>query len=378
MTSVRRTLLASAAIVATLITASCASATSGSQEQAQVTATGAAAKCQQTAQEAVDAARKPLDLIAPTAPLDTQDLAGGTVWFVTLSMNQFSIDMFAGVKEAAEAAGMQAVSFDGQGTLSRASEGLEQAVAQGAAGIVLVALDSSLVTAPLQQAQAAGIPVLDFMSNTEGVPAANTFASLTSDFGQDGKLAADWSMARTGCASDMVLIHASVLKIWTAEVDAAKKELDALCEDCTSSTIDVDLPNISTSLPSQLTSALQSDPEVSDVFVGWDSAVPFLQPVIAGSGLSPAPSVMARDGIASSLQMIADGSQDFTLATPPPGWIGWLAFDMTARAVTGAEIPKYTIPTRIIDETNIGDGTDASVSPNYTDYQTAFTAAWKG
>jgi ribose transport system substrate-binding protein len=377
MNTVRPTLLALAAATALALT-SCTSATSAAEQETTVTATGAAAECQTTAQAAVDAAREPLDLIAPTSPLDTQAVAGKSVWFVTLSMNQFSIDMFAGVSEAAEAAGMTAVSFDGQGTLSRASEGLEQAVAQGAAGIVLVALDPSLVSAPLQAAEAAGIPVLDFMSNTQGVPADHTFASLTSDFAADGKLAADWSMARTGCASDMVLVHASVLKIWTEEVDAAKEELEALCDDCESTIIDVDLPNISTSLPNQLTTKLQSDPDVTDVFVAWDSAVPFIQPVVASSGADPAPSVMARDGISTSLEMIAAGTQDFTLATPPPGWIGWLSFDMTARAITGAEIPDYTIPTRIIDETNIGDGTDADVSPNYTDYQSAFTAAWEG
>lgn len=378
MRTVRPALLAAASAAAALTFTSCSSATSAAREETTVTATGAAAACQTRAQEAVDAAREPLDLIAPTSALDTGALAGRDVWFVTLSMNQFSLDMFAGVSEAAQAAGMNAVSFDGQGTLSRASEGLEQAVAQGAAGIVLVALDPSLVSAPLQAAEAAGIPVLDFMSNTEGVATEHTFASLTSDFRTDGKLAADWSMARTGCASDMVLVHASVLKIWTEEVEAARAELEALCEDCDSSVIDVDLPNISTSLPTQLTSKLQADPDVTDVFVAWDSAVPFIQPVVASSGLSPAPSVMARDGISTSLEMVAAGTQDFTLATPPPGWIGWLSFDMTARAITGAEIPDYTVPTRIVDGTNVGDGTDADVSPNYADYQSAFTTAWRG
>jgi ribose transport system substrate-binding protein len=139
--------------------------------------------------------------------------------------------------------------------------------------------------------------------------------------------------------------------------------------------LDIDPANIPTDTGTQLQTALQVDPGVNYVLPVWDSSMPYVAPAIAASGSNA--KVLAHDGISASLELIASGTdQDGTVAMPPPGWIGWAAFDEVARAILGLEQPGYVIPTRLVTAENVGDGSTADVSPNYTDYQTAFTEAW--
>lgn len=357
---------------------SCASATGSSTEEVSPAApvTGAAAECVAQATTAVDAKREPLDLVVPTAPLDVSSLAGKSLWFITVSMNQFSTDMAAGVKEAADAAGVETVLYDGQGSGNRFTEGMNQALAQDAGGIILVGIEPSLISSELAAAEAAGIPVLNTLNSApdDAVP-DGTFANFTSDFTADGRTAAEWALKDSGCDLDLVVVKASTIPVWNYLAEGAEAAVAELCPDtCTTTTLDLDAANIATDLSSQLQTALQKDPDVNYVFVVWDSGVPYAQPVVAASGTNA--KILARDGISASLEMVAAGTQDLTVATPPPGWIGWAASDDVFRAMLGAEPSGLVVPTRLIDADNVGDGSTADVSPNYTDYQSAFEKLW--
>lgn len=367
--------LAATSVVALSACASATGASSGSRESV-APATGAAAECAAQAKTDVDAKRQALDLVVPTDSIDVGALEGKSLWFITVSMNQFSSDMAVGVKAAADAAGLTTVLYDGQGSANRFTEGMNQAIAQNAGGIVLVGIEPSLISAELSAAKAAGIPVLNTLNSnpTDPVP-DGMFANFTADFTADGKTAAEWALNDSGCATDMIIVKSSTVPVWNYLSDGAEKAVAELCpEDCKTTVLDVDAANISTDLTSKLQTALQKDPDVNYVFIVWDSGVPYAQPVVASSGTTA--KIIARDGIAASLQMVAEGDQQLTVATPPPGWIGWAAADDVFRAMLGAKPSGLTIPTRLVDQENVGSGSDADVSPNYADYQSAFTKLW--
>jgi ribose transport system substrate-binding protein len=373
-------LRAALALAATSVIAlsACASATGTSSSSAESSApvTGAAADCVAKAGADVDAEREPLDLVVPTDAIDVAALQGKSLWFITVTMNQFSTDMAAGVKEAADAAGLTTVLYDGQGSANRFTEGMSQAIAQDAGGIVLVGIEPSLISAELSAAEAAGIPVLNTLnSNPDDAVPDGMFANFTSDFTADGRTAAEWALNDSGCAANMIIVKSSTVPVWNYLAEGAEQAVEELCpDDCTTTVLDVDAANVSTDLTSKLQTALQKDPDVNYVFVVWDSGVPYAQPVVASSGTNA--KIMARDGIAASLQMVAEGDQQLTVATPPPGWIGWAAADDVFRAMLGVAPSGLTIPTRLIDQDNVGSGSDADVSPNYTDYQSAFSKLW--
>jgi ribose transport system substrate-binding protein len=339
--------------------------------------TANAGDCPPDVAAAVAAASEPSELVAPTAGLDLSKLAGKSIWYITNSQNQFSSEMSAGVEEAGAAAGVDITVFDGQNSTSRYSEGINQAIAQKADGIVLMAVQPAVVSEDLAAAERAGIKVLSTLNGDPDEPvAAGTFGNLTADYTADGALMANYALADSGCAADIVVVQSSPVHVWDLAANGIADTVAEKCpEKCSVKVLDIDPANIPTDTGTQLQTALQVDPGVNYVLPVWDSAMPYVAPAVAAAGSSA--KVLAHDGISASLELIASGrDQNGTVAMPPPGWIGWAAFDEVARAILGEENPGYVIPTRLVTRENVGDGSTADVSPNYTDYQTAFTQAW--
>lgn len=340
------------------------------------TLSASAQDCVNGVQTRLATATAPTKLVAPSSPLDLSALNGKTIWFITVTMNQFSTDMAAGVQEAADAAGLKLVRYDGQGMANRFNEGIEQAVAQKAAGIILVGIDPAVVSSALAAAAAAGIPVQNTLNtNPDDAVPTNMYGNLTSNFTTDGATAADWVMADSGCAANLAIISSTSVAVWDKLAQGAKAQIEAECPDCTVTVIDIDVANVATAVGSQLQTALQRNPDIDYIFPVWDSAVTYVDPVLATANSKA--KVLSRDGLQPNLDAISDGAgQDMDVATPPAGWIGWLSVDDVARAMLGQAAPGYVIPTRVIDSSNIGDASVKSISPNYVDYQAAFTTAW--
>ncbi|HLS77552.1 MAG TPA: substrate-binding domain-containing protein [Nocardia sp.] len=362
---------------AALAMTACTAATdAGSGDTVERTLSAAARECVDKADTRLAAAMTDVEAVVPTAPLDLAALRGKTVWFITVTMNQFSVDMSDGVEEAVEAAGMELVRYDGQGMTNRFNEGIEQAIAQQAAGIILVGIDPAVVSSALAKAAAAGIPVQNTLNTDAAAPVpTGMYGNLTSDYTADGVAAADWMLSDSGCAAEVAILSSSSVAVWENTANGAKAQIEAECPDCTVTVLDVDVANVATAVGSKLQSELQRNPGIDYVFPVWDSAVTYVDPVLAAANSKA--KVLARDGLEANLKAIAaGGNQDMTVAMPPTGWIGWLAVDDLARAITGAPAPGYVIPTRVVDSSNVADASAEEIFPNFVDYQAAFQAAW--
>jgi ribose transport system substrate-binding protein len=341
--------------------------------------TAAANSCSTAMQQKVDAAKRPVGLLAPTAPLDKTKVAGKKVWLISATMNQAATEAANGFKAAAAALGEKATIWDGQGATNRFSEGVDQAVAQGAAGITLYGIDPSLVKSSLAKAAAAGIPVQNTLNGGPDDPVpAGTFDNLTLDPTADGALSAEWALADSGCKVDMIMLTLPTIPLEKAFADGATAAMKKYCpRDCTIKTLNIDLANFATSISSQLQTALQANPNANYVYSTFDSGVPFMTPVLAAANSKA--KVMGHDGVQASLDLIAKKKgQDMTVAVPPLDWMGWLFVDDLSRKIAGDPSPKYVIPTQLVDTTNVGDGSVKDVFPKYVDYEQAFESAWAG
>jgi ribose transport system substrate-binding protein len=363
--------------VLALILAGCTPAVSNGPGSGPSAAEGPAGACIPQVKADVEAASKPSKLVAPTAGLDLAALTGKNIWYITNSQNQFSTEMSTGVKEAGAAAGVKITVFDGQNSTSKYSEGINQAIAQGADGIVLMAIQPAVVKEDLAAAAAAGIKVLNTLNGDpdEAVP-ASTFANLSAQYTKDGELMGKWALLDSNCKANIIVVQSSPVHVWDLAAKGITKAVTDLCpKDCKVKVLDIDPANIATDTGRQLQTALQVDPDVNYVLPVWDSSMPYVAPAVAAAGSKA--KVLAHDGISDSLKLIASGKDQVgTVAMPPPGWIGWAAFDEVARAIVGDKSPNYVIPTRLVTKSNVGDGGIADVSPNYRDYQSAFKEAW--
>lgn len=387
-------LTATAAVTTALILAACSPATTdeGTDEVAAAvpadgsgadptggatTVTGGDPGCLAAVAADVEAARADTDLLVPEAPLDLAALEGRTLWYVTVTFNQFSSDWVTGLEEAAAEAGVEVVTFDGQGQVNRFNEGIAQAVAQGADGIIVAAIEPATISASLADAEAAGIPVMNgFNSDPDDPLPPGMFTNFTSDFTADGATAATYALADSGCDADLVILTSSAVRVWENMVAGAESAFAEHCpDDCTVEVLDIDIANIATDIGEQLGAALQRNPDIDYVLATGDSLVSFVDPVLATSGSDV--QVIGRDGLEANIERVALGEgQAMTLAMPPFDWLGWLAFDEMARAMLGEPTPGYVIPARVVDTDNVGDGTGEELFPQYVGYQDAFREAW--
>ncbi|MGC0239476.1 sugar ABC transporter substrate-binding protein [Arthrobacter sp. SD76] len=336
-------------------------------------------KCVDSVSPDVEAARAVTPLLVPEERLDTAAVAGKNVWIVTALVNQWGSELFDGMKAAADEAGIKTTLYDGQGQVNRYNAGIQQAIAEKADGIILVSIDPAVVSQSLVDAKAAGIPVQNFYSGdpNDQLP-EGIYGNVAATPTEDGIAQAKWVLANSGCKANVVLVHSSQVGVWAKLVEGAKSVFEEYCPtECKLTVLDIDLANVSTDVGSQLTSALQRDPDTNYVWSSWDSAVTFINPVLSASNFQGV--FLSHDGLQTAVQEIVDGGHlDSTAAWPPPAWIGWVSLDDMARHLAGAKPNGIVVPTRILDTENIGDGSQGKTFENYVGFEDKFVNAWKG
>ena len=89
----------------------------------------------------VEAAKNPIPLQLPDAPLDLDAAEGDTIALVSIVLNNtYTNAIKDGLEAAADAAGASVDVFDAQGSVNQAAAGIDQAIARGVDGIVLVSV----------------------------------------------------------------------------------------------------------------------------------------------------------------------------------------------------------------------------------------------
>ncbi|WP_455902073.1 substrate-binding domain-containing protein [Rhodococcus gordoniae] len=363
-----------AAVVAGSLVAGCTSATAGSGSSASGEKISNA--CTQAAAAIVDEARAPAPLVVPKAPLDLAAAQGKNIWLIMVVTNQFTSAAVEGFEEAAGEAGVRATVFDGQGQTNKFNEGMAQAIAQKADAIVLLGIEPAMLSGALNDAANAGIPVVNALSGDASAPLSNgVFANVSADYTADGAALAAWTLVDSNCTASSFLAQPTAIEIYQNMAEGARQVYREHCpEECTLDIQEIALANAATDLPQKLETAMKRNPDTGYVLTNWDSGVTFAEPTVAMT--NPDARILGRDGIATSLDAIRSGKgQDVTVAAPPEAWLGWVMVDEAIRAIIGAQPSGIVIPTRLVDETNIGES-NADVSPNYADFPAAFTRAW--
>ncbi|MDH3013761.1 substrate-binding domain-containing protein [Gordonia alkanivorans] len=332
--------------------------------------------CTQAAGTIVDKAREATPLIVPEVPLDLAAAKGKNIWMIMVVTNQFTSAAAEGFNEAAAAAGVKATVYDGQGQTNKFNEGMAQAIAQKADAIVLLGIEPAMLSGSLNDAARAGIPVINALSGDASAPLANgVFANVSADYTADGASLAAWTLVDSNCSASTFFAQPTAIEIYKNMADGAEKVYRENCpDDCSLDIQEIDLANAATDLPQKVETAMKRNPDTTYVMTNWDSGVTFVEPTVAMT--NPDAKILGRDGIATSLDSIRSGKgQDVTMAAPPEAWLGWVMVDNAIRSVTGAQPSGIVIPTRLVDETNVGDS-NADVNPNYKDFQNAFKEAW--
>lgn len=293
-------------------------------------------------------------------------LSGKTIWYVANGLNfPFSENLVAGTKEAAGKLGMKVNAVDGAGQISKGASLIQQGVSQNVAAIVVQSFPTETVEAPIKEAVAAGIPVIQ-INDGEGLsPAAKkagVFANVASCYSCGGEALADLVSVNTENDAHVTYIEVPEIKTTIAEGEAFEKRLLELCPECSVNKAASPVAQWG-NLASLTGSLLKSDPETNYLVPAVDAMIPLMKPAIFAGGAAEKVQVSAYNATQPNIEDLQKGQVVGGLVGNPEVWIGWAVIDETLRALSKQPpVEDEKIPNRTFTE-EVAKELDASEPP---------------
>lgn len=294
-----------------------------------------------------------------------------------------------GAREAADAIGWKSTVFDTKGDYSKAGEGIRQAIAQGLDGVFIYFIDCSYIKQPLQEAKAAGLPVVqaegvDCNEEPDADPSEKalfthsvtyvegTLLDWISDFGAASAAAL---ITYTNGRGDILFVGDNAAIGTMSVYDGFEEEMKK-CPDCEYELIKYSFGKIyEDGLSEDLQQKLLMRPDVNAVGVTYDA--------ILMSGVSSAVSQAVRGGEEYVLTG-GEGSEaalDMArnkLVFAGPGldnaWEGWSGIDSLNRIMQGEDPVSSGIGIELYDQNTNLPETGPYVSQ--IDYESVYREAW--
>ena len=325
----------------------------------------------------------------PGAPVDVAKLRGKRVFVIPIEETPFTQAVEAGERAAAKAAGVQLTFYPNQGQVSQWVQGMQTAIAQKPALIVLdTSPDPRQLQPQIAAAKAAGIPVLvtHFYDMTSPQPpacagcAAGVTAIVKAPISVAGGAEADWIIANSGGKANVLIVSLNGLLPVPGMVAAADAQFKQYCPGCKVTTVAINLSQLGTAGAfGQVSSALVQNPGINYVDPLFDASIPGTLAAIEASGKSSQIKMVSFNGSSFALQDVASGTSPVAAdVAEPDTWVGYANMDQAFRMMAGMPPANETTPIRIFDSSNI---TQAGGGPAYsggygTAYITGFFKLW--
>lgn len=316
---------------------------------------------------------------------------GKNVWHINVGLSLPAGVLFAdGMKIAAKELGWKMTIFDGKFSADLYQQGIRQAIADKADGIIIYTVDCSLMKAPLQQAKAAGIPVVaassdDCNANTSTEPSLFTEqTNYLTDAGPGnaikwaealGRSEADWVISQTkGKAKAIVFDQKDVSYVVHAN-DGFQEEFRK-CTTCEIvATVEHTLADIGPKLQEKAQQTILQHPEANALVLYYDDLMTGgVGPAITDSGRKDQLAVVAGGGYPQNMDSVRkDQGQDAGYAIDIR-WEGLASADILNRYFAGQKPVTEGLGIGFFDHDH-NLGTTGAFKVNI-DYVAAYKKAW--
>lgn len=336
------------------------------------------------AQQIVAEYSKPPTWKGPDVPVTVSGLSGKTVVYISVS-NSIPVLKYWSEKVQALAksvAGINVQVVDAKGSIDQANQGFEQAIAEHAAAVVLLAFPTKLFSAQIAQAHAAGIKVITAQSGIPGKVDGGQDAEVSFDYVKVGQLIGDWMVADSKGKGKGLVITSDDVPASEPQAQATLAEVKRLCPACDMKTQDVQIPQWESSIPTLFQTTINSDPTRTYLLPLYDGqALPGLG-AIRTAGAGSKVNVGAFNATPGIVQQLKDPASGLKLDIGGQNeWWAYACTDTIFRVLSGAKpIDNYNVGLRIFDTQNsnlIQGSNEFSWYGHAADYKAKFAALWK-
>lgn len=357
MNTKARVALGSAALAIALLTAGCTAAPDTTTDEGPTDLTPAA----QAAQDIVDQATQPVtEFVAPGPAVDASSIEGGTVYFIVPATEA---EIFHAIERyLSEALGEVGLDVQACGTSAGTPEGIATCLGQAidANAVAVISAGTPNVMAPTAYAQVvdAGIPVLYTLAEPTGPGDPTKVGYLTPNMIGLQAWNANWIIADSNGEANVLVGRETanpVLASWTDVGTLATFEEG--CPDCTVKAADMSLPFID-KVPTDVSTALVSDPDIGYVQSPFDSHVQAIIQGIQGASRTPNDiKVASTDASFAVVQQLSQGQFIGSASGFSMRAFSWYAADEVIRMLSGnSSIQEDAFPyMRLFTADNVGD-----------------------
>jgi ribose transport system substrate-binding protein len=326
------------------------------------------------------------DWAYPGRPFDAKKAAGKTIFSIQEnSTNPFTNTIVAGMKEVADKIGVKLVDYPNQGQHTQWIQGIQQAISQKAAAIVLSGGTIGPIYFKEQAAAAAraGIPIVTVVDRdlTQGAE-PTTAARVGQPYAEAARLDADWIIEQTRCRANVLILTSDELIAGDINSRAAQGEFDRYCGNgCRTKFVNVPLSEWATKIGTTTQTEVSSNPALNYVFPLYDAMSQFVVPAIQLGGGITRVKVASFNGTPAILRMIQTGDTVTMIVGENEIHLGYAAMDQAMRLMTGVQPISngdYGIPLRVFDPSNVDE---TGVPPQYgvgygSQWRDGFLRAW--
>ena len=310
---------------------------------------------------------------------------GKNVWVIScgLAADACSVPAQA-VQEASSTLGWTVTVWDGKFTAAEYTKGINQAVAAKADGMILVAIDCSVVKGALEEAKAANIPVVGVYAYDCDTPIQGGTEKLFAATINSNGTPEEWAITNSTLRADYAIatLNGEVKALALLQPDFAVaqywgkafQDQIAKCSTCSIvENIDFTSADLSAGTATQkLATALLNHPEANTLFVTSDALLNQLLPAIRESGRTDL-LVIANEGFAPTQVLIREGIVDVAVGIYSP-WMGWSGADALNRVFAGeTDIPNQGLGYFLMTKDTLPASGDWAPS---LDFKAAFIGIW--
>lgn len=257
-----------------------------------------------------------------------------------------------GAAEAAKVLGWTTRTIDGKGDPSDEAAAIEQAIALKPDAIVIHAIDPSTVKGAVNDAKAAGIPVI-----ASSVPESNLVAFSQSPtkeaWVKTGEDAANYMIVNTEGKAKYIQLTNEEFGVVVERTEGFDSVISKCteCEKVASSSFT--FADMASKLPQLTQQLIQTHPEATAIAVPFDAAVPFVLEGMKSAGKQLV--VTGGDGTAEALKCIREECGLSATGAVPVKWIGWTDIDAANRIFNNEDPSPASVglPTKLITPENV-------------------------
>jgi ribose transport system substrate-binding protein len=298
-------------------------------------------------------------------------VAGKTFWFISPAQAVPVVaEAGAGFTQAAQAMGVNAKVFDGQGSVTQWNAGIQEAVTQHAAAIILYAENPSLLASSLAQAQAAHIPVVSLANQEPGTPLqAGVNGALSPDPNLGGTWEAAYALKESNCQGTLGFLYSSTFATEALQLPAFQSTVHKYCPSCQVVTENIPSSASQSASATIATTTANRYPDMKVMVSAAAANTDVMVPALKALGWKG--ELIDWSGSSQNVGYIKSGNiESSDVLWPPEGELAFAALDMAARLAAHQPAVSESTPLQLV---TIGNISNATALDNYAPL---YTALW--